>query len=885
MPDLDRRCLSRHRLSTHPLFVTVVVITLFNTGWFAIGLSEQAGHRAFSGLPGLISMVLASLALRSACRSPGLAREARRFWGMLGLAAGLVATSTALQAVMDLTGTFPAGEAMSAVFSLAASPVVLWGMFRLPLNVASRSEMTRLGLDIAIVIIAALLFVWYFLVGPALGHLPTGRDLKGGLFLVTAAVCALAVVKVILAGSQTIDPVALRLLGAALLIDVAGIAAQPLLEGQQHRDSFQLSSCLIAVFVVAAGLRQRLAAASGRAPRAMITRRTFSMLPYVAVAAVSALSLFSLQRDGRNASLVAAGAVLLTAMVMARQLMAFRDNARLIDQLASQERRFRSLVQSASDVIAVLDAAGRTTYVSPGGERLTGLPAQELLGREGWFTAEPASPSARARWARLVAEPGATVTYQTRLRHTDGSWRWLEVTHTNLLGDTAVDGVVTNLRDVTESYAYQQQLSHQASHDSLTELANRSLFGEQLQRAIARSARSGLSLALIDLDDFKAVNDTLGHQAGDSLLIAVAERLRLSVRPSDLVARLGGDEFAVLLEDIPRSAVGAAAERILSALTEPIAVHDQDLLVQASIGIADAGPDDDASGLLRHADIAMYEAKAAGKGRYCRYTEAMTALATPRARQAVELRQALHEQRLELHYQPIVTLPDANIVGVEALVRCRHPERGLVPPGDFIPLAEQTGLIIPIGQWVLREACRQAVDWLGNSATADLGSVSVNISARHLRDPSVVDHVADTLRETGLTAGRLTLEFTETAVLSQSSALDAARALRALGVRIALDDFGTGHSTLSLLQSCPVDALKLDRSFLPSQQSAAIAAAVAQVADALDLDVVAEGVETAAQADALYTLGYRRAQGFHFGRPAPASAYSMANHNADMATP
>jgi diguanylate cyclase (GGDEF)-like protein/PAS domain S-box-containing protein len=861
----------RPSLTGEPLLAAAAAAAVVATLWFLVNLHGPVGPPVLGWLPALTSLVLAVASFWRTATTPGLPPTARRFWRMLTLAALMACGSPGLPIVTELIGPVPYQGTVFMAVSAAAMAPLLWALYRLPLGAGNQGDVARLALDIATVTIAGVLFVWYFLIEPVVGRAPTDQRLGAAWFVIGCAVCVLAIVKVILGGSRTIDPLALRLLGAGLLVDLAGSALQPTVEGRGHLNTFQVGAGLAAVLVIAAAQRQRRAVGEPTASAATTARRPFSVLPYVAVAAADGLLLVSVARPGHHRTVVAVGAVVLTAIVVVRQLMAFRDNARLTEQIGRQELRFRSLVQSASDVIAILDRAGRTTYVSPGGQRLTGRPVAELLSSLDWFT-EDADDTSRARWDRLVAEPGVTVTYQTGFRHAGGDWRWLEVTQTNLLDEPAVGGVVTNLRDITESQAYQRQLTHQASHDSLTELANRSLFGEQLELAIGRSGPGRLSLALIDLDDFKAVNDTLGHQAGDELLVAVAERLRRSVRPNDLVARLGGDEFAVLLEGIGSEHVGHAADRIIGALIEPITVEDQDLLVQASIGIADLGPDDDGSRLLRHADIAMYEAKAAGKGRYCRYTSDMTALASPGARQAAELRQALLAGELELHYQPIVALPAGDIVGVEALVRWRHPDQGLIPPGDFIPLAERTGLIVPIGQWVVGVACRQAAIWLADPATEARGSVSVNISARHLRDQAVVDHVVTALAESGLPAGRLTLEITETAVLGHAAAFDAVRALRGLGVRVALDDFGTGHSTLALLPTCPVDELKLDRSFLPDGDQSAIASAVVCLADGLGIDVVAEGVETPTQADTLCALGYRKAQGFHFGRPEPAGS-------------
>jgi diguanylate cyclase (GGDEF)-like protein/PAS domain S-box-containing protein len=876
----------RRLLVTEPLFLAGAALAVVGTAWFLVNLAQPVGPPVLGWLPAVSVLALTGVAMHRSARSPSVTPAGRRFWFLLAVAIDLAAVSLVMETARNVAGRpIPYSNVAGLTLTIGSIGTALWALYRLPLGTRSRGELVRLGLDSVTVAMSALLFVWYFLIHPTMGRGSAGLEPGAVMFAITGAVCILAIVKVILAGSRTIDPVALRLLGAAALVDIAGSAVQPLLEGHPHLDSVELSAPLTGLFGMAAALQHlRSASRQGHGHHASRTRRQFSVLPYLAVAAVQALLLASLRDPGRDPTLVALAALLLTAIVVARQLMAFRDNARLTDQIAQQERRFRSLVQSASDVIVILDAEGRTIYVSPGAARLTGLPPDVLLGQASWFDADGSEPTVRARWNDLASTPGAKITYESRFRHADGDWRWLEVTQTNLLDDAAVDGVVTNLRDITESHAYQQQLSHQASHDSLTELANRSLFGEQLHQAIARSGPGRLSLALIDLDDFKAVNDTLGHQAGDELLVAVAERLRGSVRPSDLVARLGGDEFAVLLEGITPASVAVAAERILGALTQPVTVEHQELLVQASIGIADLGPDDDASGLLRHADIAMYEAKAAGKGRYSRYTAGMTALASPMARQAAELRHALHAERLELHYQPIVALPGGEVIGSEALIRWRDPERGLVPPGDFIPTAERTGLIVPIGEWVLGEACRQAVRWLADPETEALGSISVNVSARHMRDPAVVSHVTAALRDAGLPADHLTLEITETAVLSHATALDAVRDLRAMGVRVAFDDFGTGHSTLSLLQTCPVDQIKLDRSFLPGAGTAAVATAVVHLARALGIDVVAEGVEDAGQAGAMYTLGYRKAQGFLFGRPAPATAYRTPVTGAELIT-
>ncbi|WP_433290896.1 putative bifunctional diguanylate cyclase/phosphodiesterase [Actinoplanes sp. CA-030573] len=420
------------------------------------------------------------------------------------------------------------------------------------------------------------------------------------------------------------------------------------------------------------------------------------------------------------------------------------------------------------------------------------------------------------------------------------------------------------------------RLDHSATHDALTGLPNRALFHDRLAAALdpARPGRP-VSVALIDLDDFKTVNDTLGHGAGDALLIAVAARLSAAVRPGDTVARLGGDEFVVLLDNVTGADAENTARRMIAALAEPVLADGHDLLVRASIGIATGRGGDHGADLLRRADIAMYAAKNVSGSAYQHYRAGMANAVADTAATGAQLQRALADEQLYLEYQPIVHLADGRLRGVEALVRWAHPTRGVIPPADFIPVAERTGLIVPLGDWVLRTACAQLTDWTLRYGTDAPGILNVNVTARQLSDPGFADRVAATLSETGVAATRLTLEITETTAveLNAGSAVATLHTLREMGVRIALDDFGTGQSTLTLLHELPVDQLKLDRSFTQgttSGQRDTMPAAVIALARAVDLDIVAEGVETADQATRLTALGYHHAQGYHFARPLSA---------------
>ncbi|MBU2669228.1 EAL domain-containing protein [Actinoplanes bogorensis] len=421
---------------------------------------------------------------------------------------------------------------------------------------------------------------------------------------------------------------------------------------------------------------------------------------------------------------------------------------------------------------------------------------------------------------------------------------------------------------------HQAELERLAMTDALTGLANRPRFVSVLTERLA--AHRPATVLLIDVDDFKMVNDTMGPALGDQLLYQVAQRLQENSAAQELPARLGGDEFAVLLDVEEVTSAEEAAGRILQALAEPFRVGEHQLLAHASLGVAIAGPGDSADEVLRNADIAMYAAKEGGKAAWIRFEPRMRQDVVNHARLGSELHNAIIRRELFLLYQPVFDIVTGRLHGVEALVRWKHPTRGFVSPGDFIPVAERSGLIVPLGSWVLREACEQLARWQREHGAGAIKAINVNVAVRQLREPGFVDEVAAVLSETGLLPQNLVLEVTESSVADGRQVRETLHALHEMGVRLALDDFGTGSSSLSLLRAFPVDVLKLDKSFVDGiadgedRGRLAVAAAVAQLAEYLQLSAVAEGIESEAQLERLRSMGYRLGQGFFMSKPLPA---------------
>ncbi|MDP9389547.1 MAG: EAL domain-containing protein, partial [Actinomycetota bacterium] len=556
-----------------------------------------------------------------------------------------------------------------------------------------------------------------------------------------------------------------------------------------------------------------------------------------------------------------------------------------LDTLAARsEQNRRSLVSAAvvaqsADLTVVLGADGLIASASPAAATMLGRPAEWLRGRPlaGLVHADdrPALDDLRSP----VAPAGERASVELRLSHLRGHWVPTEVSAIDLRHDPAVQAVALNIRDVSVRKGHEEELVRRALHDPLTGLANRALFREHVEHALARLRRSPArphAVLFIDLDGFKTVNDSLGHAAGDEVLLEVAGRLRRSMRPGDTAARLGGDEFAVLLENTTEADTVALAQRILQVLPAPVVVQGKEVVLSGSIGIALSEPGQDADELLRNADVAMYTAKSDGKRRHRLFRPEMHHAVLHRLDLEAELRRAIDRDELLPAYQPVVDLATGAVTGMEALVRWHHPRRGVLFPSNFIAVAEETGLVRPMGQAVLQRACHQTAAWQRRIPAGPALHLCVNASVRQIEDPGFYDEVARALAESGLPGSSLTLEITESLFMGDlRETVHKLRRLKELELSLAVDDFGTGYSSLSYLRSLPLDVLKIDKSFVAGvthgPEQSAVARAVVKLARTFSLETVAEGIEHPEQAAELLRIGVHLGQGHWFSPPVGAT--------------
>jgi diguanylate cyclase (GGDEF)-like protein/PAS domain S-box-containing protein len=871
-------------------FVTVLYAVAYlvweRNDWGTETIRDLVSNVAFMPL-NLAVVTLTALASRSSVLDPGV-RRALRFLA-LGSAMVFIGNGISTWYLMVLHENPPISWA--DVFYLSDSLLILAALLSFPLARRTRLERWKFVLDAAMVLVGGAVVIWFFSIRRTaeLGNSSSVViTLLAFAYPLVSMLVLLGITTVILRRPTDGNRVAFGLLVGAVLISVVADLTFNLvsLETGGRSASIIDGAYLLCYVMLIAGAelyyrRPVPRSTAGATPRPRT--QPLSPLPYLAVASTYALLVQAVIEPWTDpVSGLAVGALLVTFLVVLRQLLAVRENVRLLaDQAVRQnEARFRSLVQHSSDVIIVTRANGTMRFVSPSANRVFGYDPSEMVGRP---IATLLHPDDRDRATTLFESasrtPGVTGPVEWRFRQPDGSWLSAEILATNLTGDPTVRGIVLNTRDVSERKRLEEQLTHQAFHDPLTGLANRALFRDRVSHALALAKRQAhpITVLFLDLDDFKRVNDSLGHAEGDRLLLSAAERFLSCARASDTVARLGGDEFAILIEHAAEpDGRGELLERLATAMGHPFTLSGNQLQVTASIGVATAAAGDTADDLLRNADVAMYAAKRRGKGRSETYESRMYADVRHRLEMEAALRAAIDAGELRLHYQPIVELRTGAIYGIEALVRWEHQTYGHLLPQHFIPLAEETGLIVKLGSWVLDEACRQVQAWRVAYPETQL-SVSVNISGRQLQGPGIGTALGDALAISGVDPSAVILEITESVLMQQTdSVLERLQTLKKLGVRLAIDDFGTGYSSLSYLQRFPIDILKIAKPFVEEvalgADRAALARAIIGLSETLRLQTVAEGIEMAEQRAALIELGCPLGQGHHFSRAVPADA-------------
>ncbi len=825
------------------------------------------------------------------------ARTARRNESRIGRAWTLISAGTAAWALgracdlflMVTDAPVQTGASLADIGYLWALPLWMIGVLTLPCAPAGTAARVRSVLD-GLLLASSLGFVaWALLASPMIRTVedPTTRAIAIAYPVVDIVVLSLVFVLIVRSRKGVgVSPLPLSMLAAAFIaITTTDVfSAYHKLHPTAPFETVSELGWLVGFVALAAAARLALNYRE-KADDNMPSRGLGVLLPCCAVVLTLGLTVHR-QYSGEFDGVLVWDLAVLLGLLVTRLVLTLLENHGLTrtresrvkertDELMAHESRFRSLVQYSSDVIAIVDPNALIHYQSASVERVFGYEPTTLVGtsfRD--LVAEADVATFKALMGHAIKSPFSPVVGEVSVWRQDGQLRPSEVTMTSLMLDPSVHGIVLNIRDVGDRRQLERELLHQAFHDPLTALANRSLFRDRVEHALAQFGRRQrpLSVVFLDLDGFKSVNDSLGHAAGDALLVSVADRLLSCVRTGDTVARLGGDEFAMLIEEVDgeQDAI-ALAERVLELLREPVIIDGNQVFVGGSMGIATTLTGLETSGeLLRNADLAMYRAKAAGKNGYRRYEPGMHSAVMQRLQLEADLRHAVDKGEFVLHYQPTVDLATGRLAGVEALLRWWHPVQGIVPPSEFIPLAEETGLITAMGEWALREACMQGVRWQVQYGAGVY--VGVNLSGRQLQDPGLPMVIADALDRSGLDPELLVLELTESMLMDESDELiEILQHIKALGVRLAIDDFGTGYSSLSYLHRFPVDILKVDKAFVARIDGRddfdGLAATIVRLGQSLQLRIIAEGIEDFDQLVALQSMGCHYGQGFYFARP------------------
>lgn len=768
---------------------------------------------------------------------------------------------------------------------LSYYPLMMAGLLLLVEKMRSAEEKLTFALDAGVVMIVGGMVLWYFL----LRQIASAADedtLKTVLSLaypLSDLVLLLGISSLLLrrTASASRDLANILLLGMCV-----NFAADFIFAYQNLLGTYVTGSPVDALFsipavpvMIAAHIQYvRASQPALETADAGLSISRFFWVPYLAIV-VDFFLLFKVAFEGDTDLLVQV--LLMSAavagMVIFRQFMFVRENTKANAALTEMQERIQGIYSASTDAIGLADFSGRITEVNDSFVLLTGYRRDEIIGSMNYHDFVPDDYLEKSFTPDMAVGERRPIEYERELVRKDGTARNVTTTLFAVSGrDGSPAAMAVVIRDITDRRSLEKQLTYQALHDPLTGLANRSLLSERVTAALSRSRRQRTNIALLflDLDNFKTVNDTMGHAAGDSLLVTVSERLRSCLRASDTPARLGGDEFAVLVEDIksPGEEI-AVANRILTAIRTPVQIGEKEAFVGASIGIATSlssvvVPQD----LLRNADVAMYAAKREGKNRYSVYEDAMHAEVVKRAKLESELRLAIERNEFEVYFQPILDIAGSYLVGMEALVRWNHPRGERIGPDKFIPIAEESNLIGPLGQWVLDEACFQAARWQTEYCPKDPFVLSVNISGRQFADPAFVQNMEASYAAAGLAPENLILEITESTMLFNTDAtIEKLNQIKKLGVKLAIDDFGTGYSSLSYLNMFPIDVLKIDRAFVEKlstgDEGAAMAKAIISMSETLHLTTIAEGIESLEQKNLLRGLNCNWGQGYYFAKP------------------
>ncbi len=866
------------------LTIAVVAWALLSASWFAFGWGGSTAEFVFgTTYDAPILPIIVFLCWRLT-RHPALTLRQRRGWAALSLAYlfSWLATSTwsYYEGVLEIDPS----TSIADIYFLLFYPFAILGLISQTERLPSAAEQAKFGLDCATAAVGIVGLLWYFV----LRHIELELDhgwislAVGVAYPVVDVMLLLAVTTALLRRGSSDFPLALVLIAASNLVMTGGdlVYLVPALEGEYASGGLADLLYLGSFVTMAAAASLQFLAANKTNGQTLVQRTpyAFHVIPYIAVAAVYILLLWEMRGNlSAPNGMLSVAAMLVTGLVVARQIFANREYAELSARQAivETEQRYTSLVKNSSDLVLVVNDEARVTFVTPSIERLLGMPVEALPGKLLIEIAHPADVYDVRHFCRDLSEdPSLNGPVEWRLRSNDGDWTYVEVIGTNLLDDPTVRGLVLNARDITERKRLEDELKHLAFTDTLTLLANRNLFNEQLGIAITRAnGRDPFpTLIFADLDNFKKINDSLGHEAGDKLLAIAARRLIRATRSGDTVARLGGDEFALLVTgDASDAYIESLAGRLVDALSAPYDIDGRQLVLSASLGIARAERGITPQELMRNADLAMYRAKARGKRCFEIFEPGMYASVMQTVDLEMEMASALDRKEFVPFFQPIVDLKTSEIVGFEALVRWQHPVRGLLAPGTFIQIAEDSGLIERLGCSMLEQACRHTIEWLQTVRPERLQHIAINISGRQIEHTDLVGEVRRIIESLQIPPHVLVLEITESVLMQNvSAAIDQLTRLKQLGVRIALDDFGTGYSSLSHVHRFPIDILKIDRSFidgLKKNDGSELVRAIISLANALDLDVVAEGIEKVEQLAHLQRLGCTYGQGYYFGKP------------------